>query len=268
MKRIFTLVLTLSMILTISAGACFADVAVTEDTVSVEEVSTSAKLESITEADVVGISKDVFIESDESSIKEILDNGAVFVLNDVRTDEELAKIAKHLDEEVAIQSKGELQQLQGVYISSDGQGGYNVSEVIAEIVPEYNEEKDALVNIPQDSLKTVLNAAVENETLNPEEIYYSVEDNKINAEKFEKLTQDELVQLQASSITANSFMDKTTTFNLYGYTGTTTVTAYSKVEDYYIKASSTKVTGYVAKVKTSGTTTYDAIYAVVTVDPT
>lgn len=266
--KILVLLLTLTIAIGITPSYCFGDSADVSPNITIAHINAPSDLEKTEDTDIAEIPKDIVLKSSAEDLKETLDNGTVLVVDDATSISDIKSIGNLLDENYLPDKRQPLQAMQGIYLTSDEQGGYNISELIAEIVPPCKENSDKSVDVSTKELQSTLDHIIKNDKIDMTEIYYDVETRKTDIAKFKNLSKTHMAQLQAGSITGNSFMDKTSNFNLYGFTGTKVVAGYTKKDANWVKASTTKVTGYLAKVKTTGNTTYDAFQGVVTVSPT
>lgn len=214
--------------------------------------------------DIADVSKELILEIDTKKIKETLDNGTILYMGDVKSDIDLIEIGNRLGEVYEPQEKTELEALQGAYLTYDNQGGYNITEIIAEIVEPCDESGDKKVDISKKVLKETLNEITRNSKVDLEKICLEEDAAKRDLSKLE-LSNTAIGQLQSGSIVASSFMDKSATYILYGMVGTTTVCEYGNTS--WGELSRSKVTGYVAKIKTKNSITYDALYGSIIVDP-
>ena len=199
---------------------------------------------------------ETYSRQEESVIQEVLDNGTDIIIE--------TKNATNLAHD--FQSMFELEENQngvvaGYYVRSNGED-YSVSTI------EYALMVDEGVELSEEEEQKLLENIVLTESIDAELVLGDVEKLE-GIDKLGQLDENDIAKLQVSTDLGNAFADNDKFIYFYKYgavNGIGTDYTYSSADSKtnYVKLGSLNMLIYAIKIKTSGTTTYDTIFATCT----
>lgn len=259
MKKILSLGLAVAMVATTSCPfwAFAEDVNDNEPIICLEENEVLSDLTSqeLNDAEALVLTDQKYQEASLNEMKEILDNGTDLIIEGGA----VSDIAESFDCETL---QDEVGQVAGCLISSDGDD-YKVSTIEYALMVD---EED--VEFDETAMDEYLNDIIEKEPIDYE-LVMSDADNLQGVDKLNQLDETQVAKLQTATTLGSSFMDNDKFVYFYKYgkvNGTGTSYAYdsSSSKNGYAKLGSLNFLIYAIKIKTSGKTTYDTIYATCT----
>ncbi len=208
--------------------------------------------------DAISLTEDIITNSDIDIMMEILDNGTDIAV----AGSDINEIASLFD---CVYDEMSNQNLVGCYLRSVGSETM-LTPITAAVVYESGKE---LSEEECDAENSRLSMILTGKELDVSESIEVLSGVKADSEILGQLSKKELASLQASTPLGTSYKDSSTFCYFYkegSANGTGTTYAYDGAESKsgYVKLGSIRVTGYLIKVKTVGTKTYDNIYSIVT----
>lgn len=217
---------------------------------------------------VIHTKNETFEQMDFDVVKEVLDNGTDFLVDNAKLEqvEALFEIGGTMEEEG--------KQAVACYISSEN-GDYDVLPVYVDVLYEeeavsdvkYEKDSEALYQFVTEFEKPKTSSTLKFSELNADEIY------KMKKEKEEEhfvatLNQEDLASLQTSTLLGDSFTENSKLVYFYkegsaNGTGTDYTYSQSASKSGWSKMGSLNLAIYGIKVRTNDTVTFDNVYSVV-----
>lgn len=218
---------------------------------------------------VIHTKNETFEQMDFDVVKEVLDNGTDFLVDNAKLEqvEALFEIGGTMEEDG--------KQAVACYISSEN-GDYNVLPVYVDVLYEeeeavsdvkYEKDSEALYQFVTEFEKPKTSSTLKFSELNADEIY------KMKKEKEEEhfvatLNQEDLASLQTSTLLGDSFTENSKLVYFYkegsaNGTGTDYTYSQSASKSGWSKMGSLNLAIYGIKVRTNDTVTFDNVYSVV-----